>query len=46
MEEQEIILNCKACSYNWAYKGKKQNLKSKNREYTSCPKCRANVRIK
>jgi len=32
-------LKCKKCGYEWEYKGKSEY-------YTSCPRCRANVRVK
>jgi len=39
--DEEMILKCtnKKCEYEWNYKGK-------STFYTSCPRCRANVKIK
>lgn len=38
-KEKGIEIICPKCEYAWNYKGK-------SKYYTSCPRCRANIKLK
>jgi len=45
MYVDKITMKCHKCGYDWDYKGDPDPEK-RAKYYTSCPRCRANIKVK